>query len=78
MGARVAMVELTAGPPHLLLTDHLEGDRPVLVYRVTSIEATRAGLEERGWDRVGSFEIPQVRAARSGGRVVTESPSTRW
>ncbi len=26
MGARVAMVELTDGPPHVLLTDHLEGD----------------------------------------------------
>jgi hypothetical protein len=31
MGARVAMVELTEGPPHVLLTDHLEGDRPVFV-----------------------------------------------
>jgi hypothetical protein len=59
MGARVAMVELTEGPPHVLLTDHLEGDRPVFVYRVASIEATLAGLEERGWERVGSFEIPQ-------------------
>ena len=59
MGARVAMVELTDGPPHLLLTDHLEGDRPVFVYRVARIEATLAGLEERGWERVASFEIPQ-------------------
>jgi hypothetical protein len=59
MGARVAMVELTGGPPHVLLTDHLEGDRPVFVYRVASIEATLAGLEERGWERVGNFEIPQ-------------------
>ena len=74
MGARVAMVELTKGPPHVLLTDHLEGDRPVLVYRVTNIEATLAGLEEQGWERVGSFEIPQG----PGGPVVTELPSTRW
>ena len=59
MGARVAMVELTEGPPHVLLTDHLEGDRPVFVYRVASIQATLAGLEERGWEPVGSFEIPQ-------------------
>ena len=59
MGARVAMVALTEGPPHVLLTDHLEGDRPVFVYRVASIEETLAGLEERGWERVGSFEIPQ-------------------
>ena len=59
MGARVAMVALTEEPPHVLLTDHLEGDRPVFVYRVASIEETLAGLEERGWERVGSFEIPQ-------------------
>jgi hypothetical protein len=59
MGARVAMVELTKGPPHVLLTDHLEGDRPVFVYRVARIVATLAGLEERGWERVASFEIPQ-------------------
>lgn len=28
MGARVAMVELANGSPHLLLADHLDGDRP--------------------------------------------------
>lgn len=27
MGARVAMVQLTEEPPHVLLTDHLEGER---------------------------------------------------
>ena len=39
MGARVAMLELTDGPPRLLLADHLEGDRPVLVYRVADLHA---------------------------------------
>ena len=34
MGTRVAMIELTSGPPHILLADHLEGDRPIHVYRV--------------------------------------------
>src|SRR5260221_7264059 len=29
-GARVAMVRLAAGPPALLLADHLDGERPVL------------------------------------------------
>ena len=38
MGARVAMVDLTDGPPRILLADHLGGDRPVLVYRVADIE----------------------------------------
>jgi hypothetical protein len=59
MDTRVAMVELTGGPPHVLLTDHLEGDRPVFVYRVGNFDATLASLESRGWERAGSFEIPQ-------------------
>ena len=33
-GIRVAMIELTDGPPRILLTDHVEGERPILVYRV--------------------------------------------
>ena len=58
MGTRVAAVELTAGPPMVLLTDHLEGDRPVLVYRVPDLEAALAALTSRGWTREGTFEIP--------------------
>jgi hypothetical protein len=59
MGARVAMVELTADPPRLLLADHLDGDRPVLVYRVDDLETARAELVERGWDEGHGLEIPQ-------------------
>lgn len=59
MGARVAMVELTEGPPAVVFNDHLEGDRPVLVYRVASIHAARAELEARGWAAGHSLEIPQ-------------------
>ena len=59
MGARVAMLELTEGPPRLLLADHLEGDRPVLVYRVADLRATVANLEHRGWKAERSLEIPQ-------------------
>ncbi|HEX5948758.1 MAG TPA: hypothetical protein VFZ45_04255 [Actinomycetota bacterium] len=58
MGTRVAAVELTAGPPLVLLTDHLEGDRPILVYRVPNLEDALATLTARGWTRVGTFEIP--------------------
>jgi hypothetical protein len=58
MGTQVAAVELTAGPPLVLLTDHLEGDRPILVYRVPDLEAALASLESRGWERQGTFEIP--------------------
>ena len=36
MGTRVAAVRLTDDPPLVLLTDHLEGDRPILVSRTIS------------------------------------------
>jgi hypothetical protein len=58
MGARVAMVRLTEGPPHLLLTDHLEGDRPILIYRVTDLDAALADLKARGWKKGHTLEIP--------------------
>ena len=59
MGARVALVELTSGPPAIVLNDHLEGDRPVLVYRVADVRATAADLAGRGWTAGHSLEIPQ-------------------
>jgi predicted enzyme related to lactoylglutathione lyase len=58
MGARVAKIELTAGPPHVLLTDHLEGDRSVLVYRVKDLDAAVEELKGRGWKKGRAVEIP--------------------
>ena len=58
MGARVAMVELTAGPPHVLLTDHLEGDRPIYIYRVADLKKATTELKKRGLKRQHSLEIP--------------------
>lgn len=58
MDARVAMIELTDGPPRILLADHLEGDRPILVYRVEDFDAALKGLKARGWKRSRSVEIP--------------------
>ena len=58
MGARVAAVELSQGPPLILLTDHVEGERPILVYRVASLKESMAQLEARGWKRSGTLEIP--------------------
>jgi len=59
MGTRVAAVELTEGPPLVLLTDHVDGDRAILVYRVSDLDAALAALESRGWKREHTFEIPQ-------------------
>jgi hypothetical protein len=58
MGTRVAMIELSPEPPHILLADHLEGDRPVLVYRVGDLDRALDELESRGWERQRTFEIP--------------------
>jgi hypothetical protein len=57
-GTRVAALRLTAGPPLLLLADHVEGDRPILVYRVEDLAASLAELQARGWQPAGPFEIP--------------------
>jgi hypothetical protein len=58
MGTRVAMIELADGPPHILLADHLEGDRPILVYRVESLRKATAELKQRGLKKQHSLEIP--------------------
>src|SRR5437867_3178525 len=58
MGAKVAAVELTDGPPLVLLTDHVEGERPILVYRVADLPSSMEALESRGWTREGTMEIP--------------------
>ncbi len=58
MGTRVAGLELSRGAPLLLLADHVEGDRAILVYRVPDLDAALDELEERGWEREGTFEIP--------------------
>lgn len=59
MGTRVAMIELTDGPPQIVLAGHLEGDRPILVYRVPDIDATARQLESSGADPGHALEIPQ-------------------
>jgi len=58
MGARVAMIELTDGPPHVLLTDHLEGDRTVYIYRVDDLRRAVTALKRRGLEDERRLEIP--------------------
>lgn len=58
MGARGALVDLTGGKPYVLLIDHLEGEAPVLVYRVADLRASRAELIDRGCEPGAAFEIP--------------------
>lgn len=58
MGARVAMIELTSGPPHILLTDHLEGDRAIYIYRVENLRQAASALKKRGLKDEHRLEIP--------------------
>jgi hypothetical protein len=58
MGTRVAAVELGTGAPLLLFTDHLEGEAPILVFRVGDFQLALTELEARGWKRESTFEIP--------------------
>jgi hypothetical protein len=55
---RVAMIRLAAAAPALLLAQHLEGDQPVLVYRVADLESALADLQARGTRVAARFEIP--------------------
>jgi catechol 2,3-dioxygenase-like lactoylglutathione lyase family enzyme len=57
-GTKVAMLRLTESPPTILLTDHLEGDRPILVYRVPDLDAASDHLRARGWTTDRSVELP--------------------
>ena len=58
MGTRVAMVQLTSQPPHLLLAGHLEGETPVMVFRVADLADAMRQLDSHGWQRGSTLEIP--------------------
>ena len=56
-GTRVAMIALGAAPPHILLTDHLETEEPILIYAVDHLASRRDELRAKGV--VGrSLELP--------------------
>src|SRR5436305_7240397 len=57
-GTRVAMVRLAAGPPHLVLAEHLEGERPILVYRVEKLADAVAALQAAGLDAGPELGFP--------------------
>src|SRR2546421_1598782 len=58
MGARVAALEMTSTGPLVLLADHVEGETPILVYRVKSLTRAMQRLEKRGWKQQETLEIP--------------------
>jgi hypothetical protein len=61
-GTRVAQVRLEADAPRLLLAEHLEGDAPVLLHRVPSLDHAAAELERQGLDISERFGFPHGEA----------------
>jgi hypothetical protein len=57
-GTRVAMVRLDCDPPAVLLAGHLQGEQPVLVYRVEDLERAVVRLAARDVGVGVRFEIP--------------------
>ena len=64
-GTRVAMVQPGSGPPALLLAEHLEGDRPVLLYRVANLDEAVAELAARGVEVGERFGFPHGTGAEA-------------
>jgi len=56
-GTRVAMLKPASGPA-VLLAGHLQGERPILVFRVDSLDETAAELEAAGATVSSEFGIP--------------------
>ena len=54
----VACLRLSSTGPAILLTDHLEGNVPILVYRVADYTAAVARLREAGVVELRELEIP--------------------
>ena len=72
-GVRAAMVELPSGPPSVLLTDHVEGERPILVYRVADLPRrwpSSSGAAGRRSVRWRSRRGRAARSARRGGHRI--------
>ena len=80
MGARVAMLKVGETGPRILLTDHLEDQRTLLIYRVEDLDRTQKQLRAKGWKRGRSVDIPHgpcISFATPGGQRVAVYQLTR-
>jgi hypothetical protein len=74
------MLELGPSGPRVLLTDHLQDERTVLIYRVDDLDRTMEELHSKGWTRGRSLDIPHgpcVSFATPGGQRVAVYQLTR-
>jgi catechol 2,3-dioxygenase-like lactoylglutathione lyase family enzyme len=58
MGTRVAEVSLSPEGPRLLLADHLHGEAPILLHRVSSLHETLEELAGHGLKPEHRVELP--------------------
>jgi hypothetical protein len=59
MGTVVACLRVSEAGPLILLSGHLEGPAPILVYRVADYDAALARLRDAGPGEIHELEIPQ-------------------
>ena len=65
MGTVVACLRIADAGPRILLTEHLDGTTPILVYRVADYAAAVAQLRDAGID-LHELEIPHGPCASFG------------
>jgi hypothetical protein len=58
MGTRVAEVALAPEGPRVILAEHLPGDAPILLHRVSDLDQTLADLGTRGLRLEARVELP--------------------
>ena len=58
MGTRVAEVALAPEGPRVILAEHLPGEAPILLHRVSDLDHTLAGLAARGPALEARVELP--------------------
>ena len=66
MGTVVACLRVSEAGPAVLLSGHLEGAVPILVYRVADYEQAVARLRSAGAREIRELEIPQGPCASFG------------
>jgi predicted enzyme related to lactoylglutathione lyase len=58
MGTRVAEVAIGSRGPRVVLADHLPGEAPILLHRVSDLDETLAEFGTRGLQLDGRVELP--------------------
>jgi hypothetical protein len=80
MGTVVACLRISSEGPAILLSGHLEGTTPILVYRVADYVAAVESLRTGGATEVRELEIPHGPCARfraPGGQLLAVYQLTR-